>query len=39
MAVKCKRHTPEFKTKVILAELKGDKTSSEIASKYQITPS
>lgn len=31
MAAKRKRHTPEFKTKVTLAALKGDKTSNELA--------
>ena len=39
MAAKRKRHTPEFKTKVTLAALKSDKTSNELASKFQVTPS
>jgi hypothetical protein len=30
MAAKRKRHTPEFKTKVTLAALKGDMTSNEL---------
>ncbi|MBT3446666.1 MAG: IS3 family transposase [Candidatus Thioglobus sp.] len=36
MAAKRKRHTPEFKTKVVLAALKGEKTSNELASQFQI---
>jgi putative transposase len=31
-------HTPEFKAKVSLAAIKGMKTSSELASQYQIHP-
>ncbi len=38
MAAKRKRHTPEFKTKVILEALKGDKTSNELASQFRINP-
>jgi transposase-like protein len=38
MAAKRKRHTPELKTKVILEALKGDKTSNELASQFQINP-
>jgi len=38
MAAKRKRHTPEFKTKVVLAALKGEKTSNELASQFQIAP-
>jgi transposase-like protein len=38
MAAKRKRHTPEFKTKVTLDALKGNKTGNELASQYQINP-
>jgi transposase-like protein len=38
MAAKRKRHTPEFKVKVILEALKGNKTSNELASQFQINP-
>ena len=36
MTQKRKRHTPEFKTKVALAAIKGIKTSSELASQFQV---
>ncbi len=38
MAAKRKRHTPEFKVKVTLEALKGDKTSNQLASQFQINP-
>jgi len=38
MSKRRKIHTPEFKTKVSLAAIKGMKTSSELASQYQIHP-
>ena len=36
MTKKRKRHTPEFKTKVALEAIKGIKTSSELASQFQV---
>jgi transposase-like protein len=36
MTGKRKRHTPEFKTKVALEAIKGIKTSSELASRFQV---
>ncbi len=36
MTAKRKRHTPEFKTKVALEAIKGIKTSSELASQFQV---
>ena len=38
MSRKRKSYTPEFKTKVVLELLEGEKTLSEIASKYEILP-
>ncbi len=38
MTKKRKRHTPEFKTKVALEAIKSIKTSSELASQFQIHP-
>ena len=38
MSGKHKRHSPEFKSKVALSAAKGLKTSSELASEYQIHP-
>jgi len=38
MTKKRKIHTPEFKTKVAIAAIKALKTSSELASQYQIHP-
>jgi len=38
MSGKRKRHSPEFKSKVALAATKGLKTSSELASEYQVHP-
>ncbi len=38
MTKKRKIHTPEFKTKVAVAAIKALKTSSELASQYQIHP-
>jgi len=38
MTKKRKIHTPEFKTKVAIAAIKALKTSSELASQYQINP-
>ncbi|NBO32463.1 MAG: transposase, partial [Cyanobacteria bacterium WB6_1B_304] len=35
-ALQRKRHTPEFKTKVVLEVLKGNKTINEIASEMGI---
>lgn len=32
-------HSPEFKDKVVLAAIKGDKTIPELASQYQLHPS
>lgn len=32
-------HSPEFKAKVALAAIKGDKTLPELASQYQLHPS
>ena len=38
MVAKRKRHSPEFKTKVTLEAFKGNKTSNELASQFQINP-
>jgi len=38
MSRKQRRHSPEFKSKVALAAIKGLKTSSELASEYQVHP-
>ena len=38
MSRKRRTYTPEFKTKVVLELLEGDKTLNEIASKYEILP-
>lgn len=38
MTKKRKVHTPEFKTKVAIDAIKGLKTSSELASQYQVHP-
>jgi transposase-like protein len=38
MTKRRKVHTPEFKTKVALAAIKGMKTSSELASQYLVHP-
>ena len=38
MSRKRKSYTPEFKTKVVLELLEGEKTLNEIASKYEILP-
>ena len=38
MSRKRKTYTPEFKTKVVLELLEGEKTLNEIASKYEILP-
>lgn len=38
MSKKRKVHTPEFKAKVSLAAIKGLKTTSELASHYQVHP-
>lgn len=38
MSKKRKIHTPEFKTKVSLDAIKGMKTTSELASQYQVHP-
>jgi len=38
MSRKRKTYTAEFKTKVVLKLLKGDKTLNEIASQYEILP-
>ena len=39
MSKKRRNHSPEFKAKVALAAARGDKTTSELASKYNIHPS
>lgn len=36
MTQKRKRHNPEFKAKVAVAAIKGVKTSSELASQFQV---
>ena len=38
MSKKRRNFTAEFKTKVVLEVLSGEKTLSEIASKYEILP-
>ena len=38
MSKKRRNFTAEFKTKVVLEVLSGEKTLSEISSKYNITP-
>ena len=38
MSRKRKTYTPEFKTKVVLELLEGEKTLNEVASKYEILP-
>lgn len=38
MTKKRKVHAPEFKAKVAVAAIKGIKTSSELASQYQVHP-
>ena len=38
MSRKIKRYTAEFKTKIVLEVLQGDKTLNEIASEYSIIP-
>ena len=38
MSKKPRRHSPEFKSKVALAAIKGLKTSTELASEYQVHP-
>lgn len=38
MPKKRKIHAPEFKAKVAVAAIKGMKTSSELASQYQVHP-
>lgn len=35
---KRRRHSPEFKTKVVLAALREDKTQSQLASEFAIDP-
>ena len=39
MSKKRRNHSPEFKAKVALAAARGDKTTSELASQYNIHPS
>ena len=38
MKGKRRQHSPEFKAKVALAALKGDKTANQLASEYDIHP-
>jgi transposase len=38
MKKKRKRHAPEFKARVALEALKGDRTIQEIASEYEVHP-
>jgi len=38
MSKKRKQYSPSFKSKVALAALKGDQTTSEIATRFQIHP-
>ena len=38
MSKKRKQYSPSFKSKVALAALKGDQTTSEIAARFQIHP-
>lgn len=38
MSKKRRRHSPEFKVRVALEAIKGLKTSSEIASEYEVHP-
>ena len=33
-----KRHTAEFKAKVVIAAIKGERTASELASMYGVHP-
>ena len=37
MTRKIRKYTPEFKSKVVLETIKGDKTLSEIASEYEVS--
>jgi len=39
MSKKRRNHSPEFKAKVALAAARGDKTTAEFASQYNIHPS
>ena len=39
MSKKRRNHSPEFKAKVALAAARGDKTTAELASQYNIHPS
>jgi len=38
MTAKRKRHTPEFKTRVAIEAIKGNQTSSELASQFHVHP-
>ena len=38
MQAKRRQHSPEFKAKVALAALRGDKTTNQLASEYDIHP-
>lgn len=38
MKGKRRQHSPEFKAKVALAALRGDKTANQLASEYDIHP-
>ena len=38
MSKKRRNHSPEFKAKVALAAARGDKTTAELASQYNIHP-
>lgn len=39
MSNKRKQYSPEFKAKVALESVRGEKTTSELASQYQVHPS
>lgn len=38
MSKKRRNHSPEYKAKVAMAALKGDKTLSELAAQYEVHP-
>jgi transposase-like protein len=38
MGISRKRHSPDFKLRAVLAVLKGDKTSNELAGELEVHP-